>query len=80
MILFINRSSIKNSNILGKVPTSELATTIKSLNGGIYAVVLDGIADRSITSVAEAAQVKHVVAMDRNSDPARVNVLVAADF
>ncbi len=67
-------------SILGKVPTSELATTIKSLNGGIYAVVLDGIADRSITSVAEAAQVKHVVAMDRNSDPARVNVLVAADF
>jgi len=67
-------------NILGKVPTSELATTIKSLNGGIYAVVLDGVADKSITSVAEAAQVKHIVAMDRNSDPTKVNVLVAADF
>ncbi|MEK6899561.1 MAG: DNA primase DnaG, partial [Nanoarchaeota archaeon] len=35
-------------NILGKVPLSELSSTVKSLNGGIYAVALDGEVDAEL--------------------------------
>lgn len=50
-------------NVLGKVPFTELSTTLKSLNAGIYAVVFDGSADRGIVDVASRAGVKHIVAM-----------------
>ncbi|MBW2994352.1 DNA primase [Candidatus Woesearchaeota archaeon] len=50
-------------HVLGKVPFTELATTLKSLNTGIYAVVFDGSADKTIVDVASRAGVKHVVAM-----------------
>jgi DNA primase len=68
-------------NVLGKVPTTELATTIKSLNTGIYAVVFDGIADETIANVAEGANIKHIVAMDSKVDgPCRVNILTPDDL
>ncbi len=51
-------------NILGKVPLTELATTIKSLNTELYAIVLDGSIDRTLTKIAEEVKVKHVVGMD----------------
>lgn len=51
-------------NILGKVPLTELATTIKSLNTELYAIVLDGSIDRTLTKIAEEVRVKHVVGMD----------------
>ena len=51
-------------SILGKIPVSELITTIKSLNGGIYAVVLDDIIDPDLVTAAERAGVKFLVAMD----------------
>src|SRR3989344_5749204 len=51
-------------NILGKVPLTELATTIKSLNTELYAIVLDGSVDRPLTKIAEEVKVKHVVGMD----------------
>ena len=67
-------------NVLGKVPYSELASTLKSLNTGVYAVVFDGIADKNLTAVAESAGVKHVVAMNSNVSDARVNVVTAAQL
>ena len=51
-------------NILGKVPISELGTTIKSLNSGVYAIVLDGVIDKDLISVAERINVRFVVAMN----------------
>lgn len=50
--------------VLGKVPFSELATTVKSLNSGIHAVVFDGVANDELVSVAESAGVKRIIAMD----------------
>ncbi len=50
-------------SILGKVPLTELASTIKSLSTGIYAVVFDGAADNDIVMTAERANVKYLVAM-----------------
>lgn len=70
----------ENHNILGKVPCSELASTIKSLSkGNVYAVLFDGSAEKDIVEAAEHAGIKHMVAMDskykgRNSS---VNVVVA---
>jgi len=64
-------------NILGKVPLSELATTIKSINSGIFAVIFDGATDRELVAVAERAGVKHIVAMDNKipASEARVNIV-----
>ena len=38
--------------ILGKIPVSELISTIKSLNGGIYAAVLDDIVDKDLQQLS----------------------------
>jgi len=64
-------------NILGKVPLSELATTIKSINSGVYAVIFDGATDRELVAVAERAGVKHIVAMDNKipAGEARLNIV-----
>jgi DNA primase len=68
--------------ILGKVPLSELATTIKSLNSGIYAVVLDGNIDEELASLAERANVRHIIGMDSNlnGESQTLHVMTAADL
>lgn len=67
--------------MLGKVPVTELATTLKSLGSGIYAVVLDGIIDKDILQVAERAGLKYVVAMDAKIKPiGKVSVLTMNDL
>lgn len=63
-------------NILGKVPISELLTTIKSVKEGIYAIVLDGTVDSELTKVASELGVKHIVGSEvKGSDAYGVNVL-----
>jgi DNA primase len=57
-------------SILGKVPISELATTIKSLNSGIYAIIFDGLVDKPLLEIAEKANVNYLVAMDSRIDSA----------
>ncbi len=48
-------------NILGKVPLSELSTTIKSLRGGVYALALDGNIDLDLLKLAQKLSVSHIV-------------------
>ena len=48
-------------NILGKVPLSELSSTIKSLNGGIHALVLDGAIEAELVRLSEKLGVAYVV-------------------
>lgn len=63
-------------NVLGKVPLSELASTIKSLEGGVYALALDGIVDVELVRVAEKAGVSYLVASgSKMKEPTKVNVL-----
>ena len=51
-------------SILGKVPSSELETSLKNLSGsGVYAVVFDGDIDRNLGNVASKIKVKFLVAM-----------------
>ena len=69
-------------SILGKVPLSELQTTIKSLSSGVYAIVFDGVIDRDLVKTAEKSNVKYVVAMDSRVKPAetRVELVTSADL
>nr|MBI4157110.1 DNA primase [Candidatus Woesearchaeota archaeon] len=50
-------------NILGKVPISELNTTIKNMNSA-FAVVFDGSITNDIAGTAEKSNVKYLVGMD----------------
>ncbi|MBD3249546.1 DNA primase [Candidatus Woesearchaeota archaeon] len=64
-------------NILGKVPISELSTTVKSLSTGVYAIVLDGPIDKTLTEIAEKTNIAHLIGMDSkiSSGDTRTNVL-----
>jgi len=72
-----------NSNILGKVPTSELTTTIKDLNNGnIYAIVFDGSITKEIVTIAEKSNVKVLVAMDSRikSSETPIDIITSTDL
>ncbi|MBI2109965.1 DNA primase [Candidatus Woesearchaeota archaeon] len=71
----------ENSNILGKVPVSELDATLKSLSG-VYAVVVDGEITRDLASAAEMSRVKYLVATNSRVKPneTRVEVLTGNEL
>src|SRR3989344_5360642 len=63
-------------NILGKVPLSELGTTLKSLNSGVHALVMDGNVDPELAQLSERVGVKHIVATSsKMQGPHNVNIL-----
>ncbi len=66
---------------LGKVPISELAITLKTLNNA-YAVIFDGVVDRELAKAAESANVKFLVGMDSKIRPneSRVSVLTVKEI
>lgn len=62
-------------NILGKVPLSELGSTIRSLNGGIYGLALDGAVDGELLKIAERLGVNFLVGTSAKvKEPSRVNI------
>ncbi|MFP4424449.1 MAG: DNA primase DnaG [Candidatus Woesearchaeota archaeon] len=63
--------------ILGKVPISELGTTIKSLQSGIHAVILDGVVDKDLISTSERANIKYIIAMDSQVKGQKTTILVS---
>ena len=69
-------------NILGKVPLSELATTVKSLDSGIYAIVFDGNIDKELVIVCERSRVRHLIGMstDVKAQDARVNIVIEEEL
>ncbi len=68
--------------ILGKVPITELTTTIRSLSSGIYAIVFDGGVDQNLLQIADRAKVKYLVGMDNKikSNDSRVQILTTSDL
>ncbi len=69
----------KDLNILGKVPITELQTTVKSLNTGMYAIVFDGIVDRDLVKIAEKSDVKYLIAMSTRIKPESTNVEILTE-
>ncbi len=72
----------ENLNILGKVPITEIESTIKSLADGIYAIVFDGIIDKNMVNAAEKSSVKFMVAMDSKIEDSetRISILKSNDL
>ncbi len=56
-------------NVLGKVPVTELVTTMKNLSTGIFAVVFDGSITKEVVTIAEKTSTKFVVGMDSTVKP-----------
>ncbi len=68
-------------NILGKVPVSELISTIKSVSSGIYAIVFDGVAEKNLVNISEKAGIKYIVGMDKKvKGQTRVDILTADEL
>lgn len=69
-------------NVLGKVPISELTTTIKSLGNGAYAIVFDGTVNRDIVKAAEIGKIRCLVGMDSKvrASETKINVLTVGDL
>ena len=71
----------KDLKILGKVPTTELKSTLKSLDSGVYAVVFEGGVDKDILQAAEKANVEFIIAKSSEiSNPRNVEILVSDDL
>ncbi|MBR9692763.1 DNA primase [Candidatus Woesearchaeota archaeon] len=70
----------KDLNILGKVPTSELESTIKSLKSGIHAVVFDGEVGKPLADVATVTSIKFLVAMSAKVTSNGVAILTTDDL
>lgn len=68
-------------NILGKVPISELDSTLKSLNN-VHAMVLDGVVDKDLTAIGDRSSIKVIVGMDSKvkSTDSRATVLTATSL
>jgi len=70
----------KDMNVLGKVPNTEIRTTIKNLDN-IYAVVFDGDIDQDLVDVAEKTPVQYMVGMDKKvKGSSKINVLTVDEL
>jgi DNA primase len=69
-------------NILGKVPVSELESTVKSLSSGVYAIIFDGIIKKDLISICEKVNVSFLIGMDSKTKDSKssVTILTADDF
>lgn len=66
--------------ILGKVPVTELNTTIKSLGSGIHAVIFDGIVEKELVDLAESLNIKFVIGMDAKATSPKTKVMTISDL
>ena len=66
--------------ILGKVPGTELASTIKALRTGMLAVVFDGLIDQALVQTCEAAGIPFIVGMSTSATSERAKILTAEEM
>ncbi len=62
----------KNLEILGKLPISELDSTLQGIKDEIYAIVLDGAVDKDLANTIDKVGVNLIVALDKDKN-AKVN-------
>ncbi len=65
-------------NVLGKVPISELKSTLENLEE-VSAVVLDGSIDSKLVMPAEKAGVDFIIGMENNMDKAKTKVYIITE-
>ncbi|MDD5182306.1 MAG: DNA primase DnaG [Candidatus Nanoarchaeia archaeon] len=66
-------------NILGKVPVSELGTTIQNLPE-VSIIIMDGAVTPDIVTIFEATNIQQVVAMEVNATSRKFRTFSAADL
>ncbi|MFH1400435.1 MAG: DNA primase DnaG [Nanoarchaeota archaeon] len=66
-------------NILGKVPVTEMSGTIKSLKGGIYAIIFDGTVDNELVTIAERSNIRYLIGMDKTATNTGKVIALTAD-
>lgn len=64
----------EDTNILGRVPISELPETLKDIEAGAYAIIMDGEITNEIVKLAEAKRIKLIVG-NGSSSSSRVRVV-----
>jgi len=69
----------ENCELLGKVPVTELANTLKTMENP-YAVVFDGKVDSRLNDVAKFRGVRFLIGMDKDRFPTPVAVLGRRDL
>ncbi|MBW2998735.1 DNA primase, partial [Candidatus Woesearchaeota archaeon] len=55
-----------DSNVLGKVPISELESVLRSLKSGVKTIILDGDVDSELLELAEKSRIMFLIGMDSN--------------
>jgi DNA primase len=63
------------SNVLGKVPIAELGSTLKSLSGNVYAIVVDGDIDDALAQSCDDAKVSFGVGMSVSAKKAKTTLI-----
>ena len=71
----------EQGNLLGKVPTPEVAATIKSL-GNVHAVIQDGVITADLVEAAQRSNVKYLIATESKIKPgsSRVHIYTPAEL
>jgi len=68
-------------SILGKVPCSELITTIKGLATGIHAIIMDEEVTADLMQAAEKTSVKFIIGMSsKMKSTSRINILTVDEL
>lgn len=67
-------------SILGKIPISELESTVKSLNNAIHAIVFDGDITKEILAVSERSNVRYLVGMNAKVKPTGKTQVLTPDL
>lgn len=70
------------NGVLGKVPITELKTTLSNMPKGIKAIVFDGVIDLDLVKTAEKTEIKHIIGMDSRvrSMDTPLNILTVAEL
>lgn len=72
----------KDLKVLGKVPMSELASTLKGAGEGAHAVIFDGSVDAEIVKSSSSTNVQYLIGMESKVKPneTRATILTASDL
>ncbi|MFH1065262.1 MAG: DNA primase DnaG [Nanoarchaeota archaeon] len=71
-----------NLAVLGKVPLTELISTVRSLKTGMYALIFDGTITKDLVMLAEKAGISCLVSMDTavKQSETKIKILTTAEL
>ena len=70
----------ENLNILGRVPVKELTEALQNIPEGVFAIIMDGIADQKLATMAETKNVKYIIARSANARSRSTKILTPSSL